>query len=177
LNIERAVIRIASDSIIVEPPGDKGKPPIRETLSEELFFEQLEKAAPDTAAQLREFRAEAANIGVFLDPARKSASLKWESPQSKILSLGGIDIEGNFISYHVSWTPESLGKVALAHDYLAALSRIVGGSVRQTPSPGQWYVVKSGTTLPPAIDLLQKKDEWLEAITTYQIRFSESDEL
>jgi hypothetical protein len=68
-----------------------------------------------------------------------------------------------------------MGKVHLAHDYLSALSHILGGTVKQTPHPDQWCVVKGGTP-PLAIELLRGKDNWLKAIEDYQAGFSEPEE-
>lgn len=175
LNIERAVVRLASDAIIAVPE-ERQKPPIPGNLSKDLFYGELETASPETARLLSSFEAEAAEHGVFLHFHAKSASLKWECPQGRILNLGGVDLAGKLVTYSVGLTPRAMGNVQLAHDYLFALSQILGGKVRQTPDPGSWCIEKSGTPLPPAIELLRKKDQWLNAISAYQAQFGEAED-
>ncbi|HRH80124.1 MAG TPA: hypothetical protein PLW81_03680 [Thiobacillaceae bacterium] len=176
LNIERAVVRLASDSLAAEAIVDQGKAQLtsrRMTMTEELFFENLEAASPETAAALRDFLSQASELAVFLDPATKSASLKWDSPDGKTFNLGGVDMAGRLMSYAVGWVPNSIGKIALGHEYLAGLSEIVGGSVKHTKDKAQWYVTKNGA-FPMALDALSKPGAWLDLIKNYQDRLTKS---
>lgn len=145
LNIERAVVRVTSEGVSVEPAllaKDSEKLTRSMTMSEEIFFSKLAETRPETEKALRIFLDKASNYGVFLDPATKSASLKWQHPEGPTYNLGGITLEGQLNTYSVGWVPSGLGQLDLAHEYLMKLSQIVEGSVKETPKQSQWYVVK-----------------------------------
>jgi hypothetical protein len=172
LNIERAIVKLASAELRAEPantdaPMDRGM-----SLTEELFFEKLAATSADTANQLKSFHDLGQDAHIYLSPASKSASLRWESAHGKVFNLGAIDLDGRLQTYAISWVPESIGHIELGHQYLEKLAALVGGSVRKTKAASQWYVVKTGTTLPPAVDALQKSGEWLELIRDYQERLN-----
>lgn len=181
LNIERAVVRLIGDGIAAEPVTEVSAATSDArsmTLTEELFFEKLAQASPDTSRALNAFLKQAEPYGVFLSPASKSASLKWESPHGSIFNLGGIDFNGRLQTYSVSWTPHSIGQLQLGHQYLERLAEIADGTVRQTPVTTQWYIVRNGTVLPSAFVALSKADAWLTLIREYQeqLNFAENGE-
>jgi len=178
LNIERAIVTLADSSLSAAPvatPAQSQPPARRMSMTEEVFFERLDAVAPEAATALRQFLGRAEELGVYLDVATKSALLKWESVHGTVFSLGGIDLNGNLVSYSITWKPNDIGRIDLAHDYMAKLAELGGGSVRKTKDPTQWYVVKSGTAVARAIDVLRKPDEWLDIIRHYQARLNEAE--
>jgi hypothetical protein len=144
------------------------------SLTDELFFENLAVASAETTNQLKSFLELAKDDHVYLSPASKSASLRWESVHGKDFNLGAVDLDGRLQTYAVNWVPESIGhlELNLGHQHLEELATLIGGSVRQTRSANQWYVVKTGTTLPLALDALNKPAEWLALIRNYQQRLN-----
>jgi hypothetical protein len=74
----------------------------------------------------------------------------------------------------VNWTADGIGRIDLAHDYLEAVSGLLDGEVRKTRSPAQWYIVREGTTLPEALELLNRDEEWLSLIQRYTERLSDA---
>lgn len=178
LNIERAIVRVASEGVSVEPAlmvKDSEKLPRSMTMSEEIFLSKLAEAQPETERALKIFLDKAGNYGVFLDPATKSASLKWQHPEGQTYNLGGITLEGKLNTYSVGWVPSTLGQLDLAHEYLMKLSQIVEGWVRQTPNQAQWYIVKNNSSKsnPDALDALNKADAWLQLIDFYITRLKQ----
>ncbi len=181
LNVERAVVRLASDSIVAEATpedaADTGSSRAM-SLTEEIFFDRLRLAAPDTADALQAFRrrAEEKGLQVFLSPATKSVSLKWEAMDGRVYSFGGVTLGGMLSTYSISWVPNAVGRIDLAQEYLFGLARLVHGSVKKTKDPTQWYVVTKpeGTALPAALDVLMRADEWIELIQSYQSRLTEA---
>jgi len=180
LNIERAVVKLASDSIVAEPVINKtvmeqtARPM---SMTEEIFFGKLESASHDAARELRRLLnlADEKELRIFLSPATKSAALKWESVDGKVFNLGGFNLDGNLTTYSVGWVPSEIGKLELAHEYLGKLSSIAGGSVRKTKDPTQWCVVKNGTTPPKAMDVLSKTEAWLDLISEYQAKLNNTN--
>lgn len=175
LNIERATVRLASGSIVAEPVKTEIVQADRPmSMTEAIFFEKLEASSPDVAKKLRQFltRADEKELRIFLSPATKSASLKWESASGRVFNLGGIDFSGKLITYAINWGTGEIGKLEQAHEYLDALGRLAGGTVRKTPNPAQWYVVRSGVTPPGAMDVLNKTEEWLDLIAEYQAKLN-----
>ena len=72
------------------------------------------------------------------------------------------------LTYNVGWAPDSVGHIELAHEYLQKLADLVGGEVRKTANPGQWYVALKGTKQQPsAMVLLTRQDEWRILIGEY----------
>lgn len=178
LNIERAIVRLVGDTLAAKPAVgelDSASASRGRSMSEELYFEKLEAASPETARALEAFLERAAEDGIFLNSAKKSAALKWESPQGKVFNLGAIDLDGRLQTYSVGWVPYTIGQLEPAHAYLENLGKIVGATVHKTPHPGQWCIKKGATALPPALDALSKPDEWLELIREYQADLNNAD--
>jgi len=174
LNIERAIVRLASDALAAEPTISVKSEATRVDrpmlMTEEIFFEKLAATSPEAASGLKDLlnRAEQAGMNLYLGPATRSAALKWDADDGRTFNLGGVNLAGTLNTYAIGWVPNAVGKLDVAHDYLEKMSRLVGGSVRKTPDPAQWSVVKSGTTLPQATELFSKTDDWLALIREYQ---------
>lgn len=179
LNIERAIVRLASEGIAVEPdvtPYPAEKSSRSTTMSEDIFFEGLSSKAPSTVKPLRGFLDKVKDIGVFLDPATKSAGLKWQAPSGPTFNLGGITLDGKLTTVSVGWVPNSIGQIDLAHWYLEELGTIIGGSVRKTPDKAQWYIIKGGLAFPDAIDALQEDDRWMTLIEDYTEKLAKASQ-
>ena len=174
LNIERGIVKLASDAIVVDavrPIEGSPRTPVS-TISSEVFYEALSRHDANVPQLLKGFLGKAADLGVFLDPATKSASLKWEAPSGDVFNLGGITLDAKLITYAVNWVPNGIGRLDLSHAYLERLGMLVGGTVRQTPNPANWYITKGGTALPDAIGALHAADSWLEIIQDYVSKLS-----
>jgi len=167
-----------TDRVAIEPAQTIGAVPQKQpssSISEDKFFEALAKNDPKTAAALRLFLDRAADLGVFAVPAAKSLVLRWTGPADASFALGGVKLDGRLMTYSVNWTPDSVGRVDLAHEYLEGLARIGGGKVRQTPTPANWYVrsAESLTEL-AALNVLERADDWLSLISAYTDKLREA---
>ena len=151
-------------SIEPSPEAEAANP---RTISEEQLREGLEKAAPEVAAALKRFEAAAEELGVAVEAAPKSLQVRWRGPDEVDYALCGITPEGKLKTRSVNWKPDRIGKVDLAHEYLAKLASRVGGKVRETDNPKSWYVGGAKSKFPDAIDLLSQQAEWLEIIRWY----------
>ena len=169
LNIERAIVTIVTKSVTgqsvsVDPPK------VPQIPIEASFFERLRQADPHAAISLPIFAKQAEELDVFLNITGNVAMLRWESQGGKRYSLGGVNIQGKITTYSVGWAPNEIGHVQIGHEYLQKLSKLIGGHVRETPRVEQWYIVTSGTSLPPAVHALNKPTEWLNIIFEFQKR-------
>ncbi len=167
-NIERGIVKLTDHRLEVEPADQKGaglgaKP---SSISQESIVEAINENAPGVMPALEEFLAHASEHGVFMAPQRKSLVLKWHGPEERDFSLGGVNVKGKLISYNVNWAADEIGHIDLAHNYLEKVASLVGGSVRKTKTPAQWYVVRDGEE-PPAIDVLLRRKEWMAVIQEY----------
>jgi hypothetical protein len=57
--------------------------------------------------------------------------------------------------------------VDLAHRYLDDLATLVGGQVRKTKSPANWYIQGLDGNFPKIDLLFNRSEEWLQAIDRY----------
>ena len=178
LNIERGIVRVSEGNVRIDPiSSSHSEAPVMPRaigLTEERLREAIASSIPGATDALDKFAALASDRGVFVEPGRQSLMIKWRAQDGASYSLGGITTSGEFISYSVNWSPNGLGRIDLAHEYLQGLADIVGGEVRKTPTPASWYVVKTGTVLPRAMDVLDRSDAWLKLIDSYAAKLRDA---
>jgi hypothetical protein len=166
VHIERGIVRLNDRRISVESiptsetSGARG-------ISEELLREQLHKNAPTTASALTSFETSARNLGVFVDAAPASLHVRWQGPDGIDYSLGGVTSKGQLRTNSVTFKPYLLGRVDLAHEYLARIAALMGKSVHRSEKPKGWRVDGGEANLPDAIDLLSQPQKWLSVIRWY----------
>jgi len=72
----------------------------------------------------------------------------------------------------INFKPDQLGKVDLAHEYLAKVAALMEKQLRPGEHPKGWRIVGNDGQRPPAIDLLSRSDKWLEIIRWYTSELS-----
>lgn len=159
--IERGIVRLADSGMQVQSaPTTSSGPAKATTLSEEMFYEELGKSDPATAALVRAFLEQIEPLGVYAD-LKASLNLKADLPEySKAVNFGYITKTGKVWTDPLSWrvAPE------VAQAYNQALAQILQGSVASLPSGGI-YVTINGKSAPRVTDLLpQHADAWAAAI-------------
>lgn len=170
VNIERGIVRILDGGLAVQAaPASTDSEGVRRrtTIRQDQLMEMLASKEPALPAALSSFLERVEGLGVFLGAAPKSLQLRWRGPEDMVFALGAIDQDANFQSYNVNWVADGIGQIDLAHRYLGQLAALLGGQVRRTAKPPQWHVVMGGTTLPKAMDLLSRPEEWAAAIEAY----------
>jgi hypothetical protein len=117
---------------------------------------------------VQSFVDRAGNLGVVLEAAPKSLQIRWRGPGDQSFALAGINEHGELRTPNVSSGADAIGHVELAHEYLEKIATLIGGEVRKTPHPTQWYVTQKGTKQYPSVtELLKRQDEWLTLIGEY----------
>jgi hypothetical protein len=169
VNIERGIVRFSEGQIKVEPPeaasinSGAGQ---RTSISRDQLLEKLGVTVPGAPDALKRFLEQADALGVFAEPATKSLQIRWTGPDDANYALAGITPEGELKTYQIGWKPRHIGRLDLAHEYLAKVAALVGGTVRQTQDPAQWYIVDGGKPV-EALKLLSRSTEWLDIIRWY----------
>jgi len=164
VTIERGIVRLGDGQVSIEPPPkvDSGQ-----TMSDRELRENLQKFAPQVSAALERFEEEAREFGVFVDATPKSLWIRWRGPDDVDYALGGITPEGELRTMLVNYQPDRIGKVNLAHEYLAKIAALIGKSLRRGENAKGWRVEEDKNKRPKAIDLLSRSSEWLEIIRWY----------
>lgn len=168
VNIERGIVRIDDGRVVVEKmPADTRPAALRVSPSRDRLVETIAGKLPAFPAALRAFEMAAGEHGIFTEPAPKSLMVRWPVPNDKPFSLGGFNQDGEFDTETVNWRAKDFGLLDLAHEHLEGLARLVGGTVRKTKKPGSWYVVMPNRKRPSAMDILQRRDDWIKLIIEY----------
>jgi hypothetical protein len=175
VNIERGIVRFADNQVRIEPamPAEAAQPT---SISKDQLIENLEASDPALAASVRRFEDMAKDLGVVVDAAPKSLQFRWPGPDDVDYTLASIRPDGLLRTMSVNWKPHRIGRVEIAHEYLAKLAGLIGGKVRQTHSPKGWYVEGNENRLPNAMGLLSRSDAWLEIIRWYTKELSSAIE-
>lgn len=163
VNIERGIVRVEDGKPVVLAAPLETQSARTTSISQERMSEALGQIDPSLPDRLRGFVDRLSEYGVFLEPASRSLVLRWPSQTGRKVNLGAITSKGELQTGYANWEPNALGRVDLGHAYQEAVARAVGGEVRKTPTPANWYVAKSGAA--PRLDqVLANEDEWRAAI-------------
>jgi hypothetical protein len=166
VNIERGIVRLGDGRVTIDQAPKPMSPPPT-SISREQMIEKLEKLAPQVPAALTHFEDEAKELGVFVEPTAKSLMIRWQGRDDVDYTLAGITPEGQLRTMPVNFQPDRIGKIDLAHQYLAKIAALIGSDVRHTKDAKGWYVEGTKNRRPDAIDLLSRPSEWLEIIRWY----------
>jgi hypothetical protein len=169
VNIERGIVKFAEGhTAIVQPVQERGMNGAgrRTSISQDRLLEMLAEVEPGLPAAIRSFLDRAGDLGVVLEAASKSLQFRWHGPDDQAFALGGINERGELQTNNVNWWPDSIGQVELAHQYLERIAALLGGEVRKTTHPGQWYVTLAGKK-PSAMTILTRQSEWQAIIEDY----------
>lgn len=172
VQIERAVIRIEGGSGSIVPAAlEAARPPtIRPaTITEEEFFEQLERNRPGTAAPLKAFLERLRPLSVT-GVVNRELNLRWENEAGETISLGQVTRKGELATDYAQRAALAKGRSDLAEDYQRALVAIIPGAIfRETASRAGWYVATPhGPARVPFVDiLLARPDAWERVVADY----------
>jgi hypothetical protein len=126
------------------------------SISEDEYFETIERLYPGATAILRAFIAQVESLGVYVE-ITKSLMFKWEPPDGrKPVNLGYIPRDGRFETDAVNWfLPHEI-----SHAYLDDLAASLGAVVDRSHARGNWYLRVNGQKprlnwLLPQLDLWQ----------------------
>jgi hypothetical protein len=160
--IERGVVKLMDDRVVVEPEPKLAGETTRKTMTEELFMELMAARAPELPGAIRDFIDRAQSIGVHPE-WRQTLMFKWYGWPDSAVNLGYIDRGGAL------WTDATNWKVGgdRARAYIEELAQVAGGHVRQSTN-GPYVVGSDGKTAVRVEALLPARaDAWLGAMASF----------
>lgn len=180
--ITRAVVEIKTavrheDISVSLPAESKPKPAAgRKSLTEDLFFEELEKRSEPRVIQLAKWVLDnAGNYGLEIVWGDGGPLLKWVDDQTgEFFTFGQLDKDGKLGNTGRLWRRcKKLGlPVDIAQNYFDAVTELIPGSVRKefhSPKLGARQILVMGEDgkpgdRPPLAPLSEHKEKWLQLI-------------
>jgi len=171
-NIERGIVNIVDGSLSFQDSPKEIRPSTStrksiKSISVEQGMEALKVHSAATAKALEDFLNLASDRGIYLDTTTRRLMIRWAGPDDQAFPLAGITPDGYLATDSVNWPPNSFGRVDLAHRYLDELATLVGGQVRKTKTPANWYIQGLDKNFPKIDLLFNRSEEWLQAIDRY----------
>ena len=163
------LIREMKQAAPPEPPQDEDEGELtgRARLTEREFFNRLTTSVSETLVpQVKEFVELARSADLWIRFGKSSLILEFLSPADQRVTVGMIRTDGTldtrYVCYYVA---RVMGDPGLGKSYLQSVADLIGGTVNEDGKPWIWRVVLDGKR--PSIEpLLERSDEWLEAIRT-----------
>jgi hypothetical protein len=143
----------------------------RTTITQERYFEQLEKEFPGISEKLNVLLDCLATHDISLEFGTDSLILRWRPDGGRNWNLGTISKRGAVWMDYLGQQANSAGVLELHKRYLAQLAHLVpGSSIRETRKETAWYVAQGGKYI--TVDTLVadqvRRDGWIRAITDFQ---------
>ena len=173
VEIERAVVRIEGNGAIVpgkaEATSDQPRPgPRRGSITEQYFFEQIEKISSNTAVELRKLIAKLLERDLTVDPGEAYFMIKDK------------EMAFNFLAFKTDGTIRNYGcgRSELGKTYMDKLAEVLGdGIVYVSPrSPFQSTVKRSDGSYFRIQDIIDHQDQWLLLIDWVLEKLSTSED-
>ena len=160
--VERGVVVIApTGQIKVEPPAvDKTGRARASTASEAEFFDQMEQRRPGLSGKVKSFIEGLLEIDISPE-FRRSLVLRWQPSPDVVGSLGYIEPTGKVWTTDACGTAKRLNKPVAGEEYVQAVARAVGGTVRHN------HVLGADGRIVDVAALLAHADAWKQAITQF----------
>lgn len=174
-NIERAIVRVEDGRISVTAPNVPAGGPAatRRTTSitEERFYEELQKTCPSAPEQLRSFFDELSQYDVRSELGSDSLVLRWPPDEENSWNMATISKKRAIWTDYLGKQAQAAGLLPAHKQYLEDLKSLVpGASVRVTPKETAWYVAVNKDYV--KVDALLADDArrkgWLAAIQRFQ---------
>jgi len=165
LIVERGVVVVGSTGQIriEHPTGEtKDKLPRATSASEGEFFEQMEQRRPGLAEQAKSFIEGLVEFDISPE-FRKSLVLRWHPTPDFAGSLGYIEPSGKVWTGDACGTAKRFNKPAAGDDYVQAIARVVGGTIRHND------VLGPDGRIVDAATLLVHSDAWKQAISQFVV--------
>ena len=169
VQIERAIVRIEDSRVIVETPT-AAKPPVKNTITQEIFFEELSQRDSNCAKKLSDFLKKATNdLDLIIVPI-------------SALSLKSSDERFNFavfskdgtVSFAEFWSRTvKLGYPEIGDRYLNKVASLVPGAITTLVGTKEPYLqVKKDRRLLKIAEVLEMQNQLLDLIseTIHEIR-------
>jgi hypothetical protein len=184
-NIDRGIVTMDEDGrIMIKPLGNEMAVPHgerRTTITQELFFEQLEKECPGVSARLNAFIDDLAPHSVLPDFGKDSLILRWQADDGKGWNLGTITKRGPIFTDWMGMQANGMGLIELYKHYLQNLAALVpDAQIKKGRKESAWSMAYNGKSVTIQALLADdvRKNGWVHAIADFQsavMKMSQSD--
>ena len=165
VEIERAIVRRADPGVAVEePPTLPTGRATRRRLTEDGFYDEIGKMDQALPDRLREFFGRVEDLGLDVIAETASMVLRWRREDGKNIYFGILSVNGRLNTGSIVLRAEEYGNPQVGLDYLRSLAAIIPRSmVEPTGNRHKFRVTVSGRP-PEFAALLERSDDWLDAI-------------
>lgn len=181
-NIDRGVVTLKDSRMEVQmqPGNSQDAAPRVTTITQENFFEALDRVSPGVSGRVGRFLEKVAPYNVQADYNVKTLTLRWHAEDGKTWNLGTIVTSGEvWFEYHATQA-RNLNRLDASKEYLNNIAAFVpGAALKETKSRTAWNVAdRNGHAL--RIDALTmdetRSEAWIHAIAAFQQKIAESSE-
>ena len=165
VEIERAIVRRADPGVAVEePPTLPTGRATRRRLTEDGFYDEIGKMDQALPDRLREFFGRVEDLGLDVIAETASMVLRWRREDGRNIYFGILSVNGRLNTGSIVRRAEEYGNPQVGLDYLRSLAAIIPRSmVEPTGNRHKFRVTVSGRP-PEFAALLERSDDWLDAI-------------
>ena len=174
-NIERGIVTLDEGHITIRPsgaePGVAASGGRRTTITQERYFEQLEKEFPGITQRLNAFLDGLTTYNVWPEFGTDSMILRWRPEDGRSWNLATISTRGQVFTDNLSSQANNAGLVNICKQYLNKLADLVPDAViRKGPTDNAWGVAHNGRSLILTALLADdaRRDGWIRAIAEFQ---------
>ncbi|HWQ54098.1 MAG TPA: hypothetical protein VN442_10465 [Bryobacteraceae bacterium] len=151
-NIDRGVVTLEEGRIAIKPPNigpttaaHSGR---RMTITQERYFEQLEKHCQGLSEKLNGFIDSLAAHNASPEFGSDSMILRWRSDDTKSWNLGTITSSGQVWMDYLGQQARNAGLLELSKQYLTDLAGLVPGAyVKKTQKETAWNIAQNGKSI------------------------------
>jgi hypothetical protein len=174
-NIDRGIVTLQDGRIVISPPSGtytEGSGSGRRTsITQERYFEQLEKEFPGVSQNLNAFLDSIAVFNVSPELGTESLILRWNPENGKTWNLGTISKRAELWTGYLAEQANGRGLIDAYKGYIRTLADPVpSAKVRETPKDTGWYITMNGKCI--TVDRLvadaTRRDGWVRAIREFQ---------
>jgi hypothetical protein len=174
-NIDRGIVTLDEGRIVIRPPSAEtasvsngGRP---RTITQEDYFEQLEKGFPGVSDDLNAFLDDLATYNVSPEFGTDCLILRWRTDDGRNWNLGTINSHGTVWMDYLGSQAKGAGLPDEHKRYLDSLAKSVPrGSVKKTLKETAWQVAQDGKiiTINALVSDQKTRDGWMAAIKDFQ---------
>ena len=171
-NIERGIVTLKDGRVEIAAPEIAPNRTMQGTLTEERFFEDLEKNLPGTAETLKHFLDELTQLNITPEFGTDTLILRWHAPNAKSWNLGTITRKGELWMDYLGQQAKSANVLELSKQFVENLAMLVPNAyVKKPAKETAWNIAAEGgrniTVNALLSDALRRKG-WVHAIEQFQ---------
>jgi len=174
-NIDRGIVTLQDGRMFISTPSpapaESNGSGRRTTITQERYFEQLEKEFSGITQNLNAFTDAVEDCDVSTEFGSDSMILRWSPENGRNWNLGTISKHAVVWMDYLGQQARSAGLQDLHKHYLKSLADLVPGAyIKKTPKENAWYIAKGDKyiTADALVSSQAGRDGWTCAIREFQ---------